>query len=66
MVNLQLPPGSKDGRITIIGHIWTPLACKAFLSELGIDGRAEALIAIAAPAFREGLAREWHELRKAI
>lgn len=54
----SLPRGETDIIVTEYGA--------AHLSELDIDGRAEALIAVAAPAFREGLAREWHELRKTI
>jgi 4-hydroxybutyrate CoA-transferase len=36
----------------------------AHLRDKSIDERAEALIAIAAPAFRDQLASDWHALRK--
>jgi acyl-CoA hydrolase len=36
----------------------------AHLRDRSIDERAEALIAIAAPAFRDQLASDWHALRK--
>lgn len=38
----------------------------AELRDKGLDERAEALIAVAAPAFREKLASEWHALRRAM
>ena len=38
----------------------------ADLRQLGVDGRAQALIAIAAPEHREGLEMAWHTLRRAL
>jgi acyl-CoA hydrolase len=38
----------------------------AEIADLGIDQRAEALIGIAAPPFREELAREWEAMRRAM
>jgi len=38
----------------------------ADLRDKGLDERAEALIGIAAPQFREGLADQWHEFRSAM
>jgi acyl-CoA hydrolase len=36
----------------------------AELRDKGLDARAEALLAIAAPAFRDSLAAEWHSMRR--
>ena len=38
----------------------------ATLKNTSIDARAEALIGIADPAFREQLAADWHEIRKGL
>lgn len=38
----------------------------ADLRHKSVDGRAEALIAIAAPQFRDGLAQEWRRMRLAM
>jgi acyl-CoA hydrolase len=38
----------------------------AELRGLGVDARARALIAIAAPAHREGLEKAWHTLRRSL
>jgi len=38
----------------------------ADLRQVGVDGRAQALIAIAAPEHREGLEMAWHTLRRAL
>jgi acyl-CoA hydrolase len=38
----------------------------ADLRDKGIDQRAQALIAIADPRFRDSLAKDWHALRASI
>lgn len=53
---VSIPRGEIDGVVTEYGV--------ASLRRLDLDARADALIAIAAPAFRDGLAAAWAELRR--
>ena len=55
---VSLPRGDRDIVVTEYGV--------ADLRWLGIDATAEALIAIAAPEFRDGLANDWDAMRRAM
>ncbi|MBB5707452.1 acetyl-CoA hydrolase/transferase C-terminal domain-containing protein [Sphingopyxis panaciterrulae] len=77
----MLPSTAREGSISrIVGRLDTPTVSlprnladvivtehgTAHLRYLSIDERAEALIAIAAPAFRDALSKSWRELRQAM
>jgi acyl-CoA hydrolase len=61
----QLPPGPVGVARTDIDTVVTEHGA-AHLRHLGVDARAQALIAVAAPAHREALQEAWHTLRRTL
>jgi acyl-CoA hydrolase len=65
-VSRIVPALGADSLVTLPRHLADTVVTEhgvAAIRELGLDARAEALIAIAAPAQRDGLADAWSRLR---